>query len=191
MNDQKVIRCSWANTSDKLMQEYHDHEWGKLNLNEQYLFEKFILDSFQSGLSWSTILHKRANFRQAFANFDVNQIAKFDQHDFNRLMQDSGIIRNQLKIRAAINNARVIANWHQNGQTFVGFLKQYFPQPLVNHPHSDQEIPAQTLLSKKISLELKKTGFKFVGPTTVYSFLQAVGLINDHLESCFFKYQHS
>lgn len=146
-----------------------------------------ILESFQSGLSWSTILHKRENFQKDFANFDVEKVAQFDDNDFQRLMHDPGIIRNQLKIKTAINNAQVLVNWYQEGKSLADFLKAFIPKPINHHFKTEQEIPTKNELSTEISKEMKKAGFKFVGPTTIYSFLQAVGLINDHVEDCDFK----
>ena len=146
-----------------------------------------VLESFQSGLSWSTILHKRENFRQAFANFEVEKVAQFDESTYQALMQNEGIVRNKLKIRAAINNAQVLVNWHNNGKTFADFLTSYISTPIDSHYQTLAEVPASTDLAKEISKEMKKAGFKFVGPTTIYSFLQAVGLINDHLASCSFR----
>lgn len=179
-------RCDWtyANASDKEYQDYHDNKWGKLNLDEKYLFEMLTLESFQSGLSWATILHKRKNFRKAFANFDIDKIAQYEENDFNRLINDSGIIRNKLKT----NNAKIIKKWHQEGKTLANFLQKYIAQPIINHPKTMADIPAKTALSSQISQDMKKAGFKFVGPITIYSFLQGIGLINDHLEKCDFKY---
>ena len=185
--EQELTRCVWGNTNVELYQNYHDNEWGKLNLDEKYLYEMLVLESFQSGLSWSTILHKRENFRQAFADFDVDKVAQFTQEDFDKLMQNSGIIRNRLKINAAINNAQVLVKWHQTGKTFHDFVLKYIPQPLDNHYHKMSDIPASTALSTKVSKAMKQEGFKFVGPTTVYSFFQAVGLVNDHLMNCQFR----
>lgn len=184
----KIIRCPWGDTNDQAYQRYHDSEWGKLNLNEEYLYEMLVLETFQAGLSWSTILHKRENFKKAFADFDIRRVASFNDQDFNRLVNDSGIIRNRMKINAAINNAQVINNWHQNNKSLAAFLQEYIPNPIINHPYLLSDVPAKNALSVKISKDMKKAGFKFVGPTTIYSFLQAVGLINDHLEKCDFKY---
>lgn len=175
-------------TNDQLYIKYHDQEWGKLNLDERYLYEMMVLESFQSGLSWATILKKRENFCKAFANFDVEKVARFDDQDRQRLLHDAGIVRNRMKIDAAINNAQVLAKMHQDGQTLGQFLQKFIPKPIVNHPHQISDVPAKTALSTKISKALKKQGFKFLGPVTVYSFLQAVGLINDHLDTCNFKY---
>lgn len=183
----EITRCSWGENADELYQTYHDQEWGKLNLNEQYLYEMLVLETFQSGLSWSTILHKRENFRHDFANFDVEKVAKFNTNDFSHLVNDKGIVRNKLKIKAAINNAQVLVNWHHQGKTFAQFLVYFVPIPIDHHPHALTDIPSSTDLSKTISKEMKKLGFKFVGPTTIYSFLQAVGLVNDHLDGCSFR----
>lgn len=184
-------RCWWPGMDDPLYQRYHDEEWGKLNLDEHYLYEMLVLESFQAGLSWWTILEKRENFRQDFSNFNVEKVAAFNQEQVEALMKDPGIIRNRMKIEAAINNARVIVKMHKQGQTLAGLLKSAVPHVIVNHPHSMPELPAQTPLSRNLSKRLKKQGFKFVGPVTVYSYLQAVGLINDHLEDCSFKYTTS
>lgn len=182
-------RCNWGNSNlDPLYRQYHDEEWGKLNLDNKYLYEMLVLESFQSGLSWTTILKKRENFRKAFADFDYYQVAKFDQTDFERLMNDEGIVRNKLKINAAINNAQVLVKLEQSGTNLKQILQEAIPEIIVNHPQEISDIPASNTISKKLSVQLKKIGFKFVGPTTMYSFLQAVGLINDHLDSCDFKY---
>ena len=183
----QMTRCDWPGLSDPLYQRYHDQEWGKLNLNENYLLEMLILESFQAGLSWRTILHKRANFEKAFANFDPAKIAQFDNKDFARLMQDKGIIRNPRKIKAAINNARVVDRMHANGETLGAFLHNYLARPVINHPQTMADVPAKTALSTKMAKDLKKRGFKCVGPVTVYSYLEAIGLVNDHLVNCDFK----
>lgn len=180
-------RCFWGNTDDLLYRDYHDKEWGKLNLDEKYLYEMLVLESFQSGLSWSTILHKRDNFRKAFADFDVKQVAKFDEKDFQKLINDAGIIRNKLKINAAINNAQVLVKWHEEGKSFADFLTEFVPETIDHHFKVESDMPAKNELSTEISKAMKKAGFKFVGPTTIYSFLQAVGLINDHIEDCDFR----
>lgn len=183
-----ITRCSWGNSNNSLYQQYHDNEWGKINLNNTYLYEMLLLESFQSGLSWETILNKRENFREAFANFDYHKVAEFSEQDFEKMMQNKGIIRNRLKIQAAINNAKVLVNLEKKNITFAQFLQKFIPEPIVHHPQEMNDIPAADDLSKKVSKEMKKAGFKFVGPVTIYSFLQAVGLINDHLENCSFKY---
>lgn len=182
-----LTRCNWPGIEDPLYQKYHDTEWGKLNLNEDYLYEMLVLESFQSGLSWLTILRKRENFRRAFAGFDVEKVAQFGPQDYERLLEDKGIIRNRLKIKAAINNARALLKMHQEGKSLAALLKEYVPEVIVNHPQTMGEVPSQTALSAQVARALKKRGFKFVGPTTAYSYLEAVGLINDHQENCAFK----
>lgn len=183
----EVRRCSWGNSKNPLYQKYHDQEWGKLNLDSNYLYEMLVLESFQSGLSWETILNKRENFKKAFANFDYHKVAKFNENDFKRLMQDKGIVRNRLKINAAINNAKMLVKLEKENQTLGEFLTQFIPKPIMHHPRKMEDVPASDDLSKEVSKEMKKIGFKFVGPVTIYSFLQAIGLINDHLENCIFK----
>ncbi|WP_435371525.1 DNA-3-methyladenine glycosylase I [Lactobacillus taiwanensis] len=183
----KVKRCSWGNSKNLVYQYYHDKEWGKLNLNSNYLYEMLVLESFQSGLSWETILNKRENFRAAFANFDYHKVAKFNEQDFEKIMQNKGIVRNRLKINAAINNAKVLLKMEKEGQTLEQFLIKFIPEPIINHPQKVEDVPASDELSKQVSRKMKKLGFKFVGPVTIYSFLQAVGLINDHIDSCSFK----
>lgn len=187
MAGMEVRRCSWGNSKNPLYQKYHDQEWGKLNLDSNYLYEMLVLESFQSGLSWETILNKRENFKKAFANFDYHKVAKFNENDFERLMQDKGIVRNRLKINAAINNAKMLVKLENENQTLGEFLTQFIPKPIMHHPRKMEDIPASDDLSKEVSKEMKKLGFKFVGPVTIYSFLQAIGLINDHLENCSFK----
>lgn len=183
-----TIRCPWGETTDQLYQTYHDQEWGKLNLNENYLYEMLVLESFQSGLSWATILHKRENFRLAFANFDFHKVANFTEKDYQQLLKNTGIVRNKSKIKAAINNARIFVQLEQQGSSFANFLQRTIAEPIINHPQKMADVLSQDTNSQIISKEMKKAGFKFVGPTTIYSFLQAVGLINDHLENCSFKY---
>lgn len=187
MAGMEVRRCSWGNSKNPLYQKYHDQEWGKLNLDSNYLYEMLVLESFQSGLSWETILNKRENFKKAFANFDYHKVAKFNENDFERLMQDKGIVRNRLKINAAINNAKMLVKLEKENQTLGEFLTQFIPKPIMHHPRKMEDVPASDDLSKEVSKEMKKLGFKFVGPVTIYSFLQAIGLINDHLENCSFK----
>ncbi|WP_367341658.1 DNA-3-methyladenine glycosylase I [Limosilactobacillus sp.] len=183
-----VKRCFWKGMDNPLYQQYHDQEWGKLNLDEHYLYEMLVLESFQSGLSWLTVLKKRENFRKAFADFDVDKVAAYGDEDVARLMNDKGIIRNRRKIEAAIHNAQVFVKMHRDGQTMGQLLQRAVPDVIINHPRTMTDMPAQTALSQRLSRQLKKVGFKFVGPVTVYSYLQAVGLVNDHLEDCDFKY---
>ena len=180
-------RCEWAESSPN-MQEYHDKEWGIPEHDDHYLYELLLLELFQSGLSWQTILNKRENFRSAFANFDIETVKNFDNAKFTELMEDSGIIRNKLKINAAIVNAQIIANFHEKNQTFDDFIWSFTDKKrIINHYKTTNELPGFSELSTEISKSMKKMGFKFVGPTTIYSFLQAAGVINDHIDSCDFK----
>lgn len=182
-----VKRCNWGETENEKYREYHDHEWGKLNLDEKYLYEMLVLETFQSGLSWSTILNKRENFRKAFADFDYEKVAKYSYNEFFDLMHDQGIVRNVKKVDAAITDAKAIVALHKQGTSLGELLKQLVPDPIINHPKTDQDVPSQTELSEKIAKVLKEKGFEMLGPVTVYSFLQAVGLVNDHLDDCSFK----
>lgn len=184
-----VTRCDWALTNS-LMQEYHDYEWGKPLYEDQKLYELLILESMQAGLSWSTVLDKRENFRQAFDQFDYKKIASYDENKIMELLANPQIIRNRLKIRAAVNNAQMFLVIQKDYGSFSNYIWSFIKnRPIVNHWKDTSEIPASTDLSKQISKQLKKIGFKFVGPTTMYSFMQAVGMINDHLENCSFKYE--
>ena len=176
-------RCNWAG-DDPLYITYHDTEWGVPEYDSRALFEKLVLDGFQAGLSWITILRKRDNFRAAFAGFDPNVIAAWGDPDVDRLLADPGIIRHRGKIEATITNARA---WQaiEADQGFSSFLWSYVNgRPLINHWVTQADVPAQTPLSQQVSKDLKKAGFKFCGPTIVYAFMQACGLINDHITTC-------
>jgi DNA-3-methyladenine glycosylase I len=178
-------RCNWAQ-KDEIMAKYHDMEWGKPLHDDQKLFEFLILEGMQAGLSWITILKKREAFRQAYENFEVRKVAAFDQQKVEELMNNAGIIRNRLKIEASINNAKrfleVVDEFGSFDKYIWGFVNH---QPVVNHWTQLSDIPAKTELSDIISADLRKRGFKFVGSTVVYSHMQATGMINDHLVSCF------
>jgi DNA-3-methyladenine glycosylase I len=176
-------RCPWAGT-DPLYIAYHDTEWGVPTTDDRALFEKLVLEGFQSGLSWITILRKRDNFRKAFHGFDPERIARYGDKDVARLMQDEGIVRNRLKIAATIDNAR--AYQMLAGGRGLGSLiwEMAGGRPQQNAFRSIKEVPAETPISKAISKELKRLGFRFVGPTTVYAFMQSMGMVNDHLVSC-------
>lgn len=187
MNKQ-LTRCPWGDVKDEMVRDYHDHEWGKLNLNEQYLYEMLVLELFQSGLSWSTILHKRENFRKAFKDFNVEKVAQMTDYDVGILMQDKSIIRNQIKINAAIKNARAVLEMKKKHGSFAKYVQSFVPTQIVHHPAAITEVPAANDLSKKMARQMKKDGFFFVGPVIIYSYLQGIGLINDHLEHCYFKY---
>jgi DNA-3-methyladenine glycosylase I len=163
---------------------YHDQEWGVPHADDRRLFEKLVLEGFQSGLSWITILRKRENFRRAFHGFDAERIARYGARDIERLMGDAGIVRNKLKIEATINNAAAYLRLVKR-QPLAHFLWEHIDgKALQNRFGSMSEVPAQTEASKRISKSLKKEGFKFVGPTTVYAFMQSVGMVNDHLVTC-------
>ena len=180
-----LYRCEWSQKNE-IYSKYHDEEWGKPLHDDQKLFEFLILEGMQAGLSWITILKKREAFRAAYENFDVQKVARFDPQKVEELMSDSGIIRNRMKIEASINNAKrfleVVDEFGSFDNYMWGFVDH---QPVVNQWTKLSEIPAKTELSDRISEDLKRRGFKFVGSTIVYSHLQATGVINDHLVSCF------
>jgi DNA-3-methyladenine glycosylase I len=185
-NDNKV-RCGWC-LGDPIYVDYHDNEWGQAVHDDKLLFEFLVLESFQAGLSWLTILRKRENFRKAFADFDVKKVAKFDQKKFDELMQDAGIVRNRLKIEAAINNA---ARFMETQKEFGSFDKYIWSfvggKPLVNRLKSMREIQAKTDISNAMSKDMGNRGFKFRGSTICYAFMQAVGMVNDHIDGCWKK----
>ena len=181
-----ALRCAWPG-SDDLYLRYHDNEWGKPVADDFRLFEKICLEGFQSGLSWLTILRKRENFRNAFAGFDFNRVAKFREADVERLLQDSGIIRHRGKIESTINNANRARELVKEAGSLAAFFWSFEPKPherpkLINRA-AVMAMP-KTEVSTLISKELKKRGWSFVGPTTVYAFMQAMGMVNDHLEGC-------
>lgn len=178
-------RCSWCG-NDPLYIEYHDKEWGVPLFDDQKLFEFLILESFQAGLSWITILKKRENFSEAFDNFDFKKIAAYDKTKFDELIGNAGIIRNKLKIRAAINNAQIFMKVQEEFGSFSNYIWGFVDhQPIVNQWKSQEDIPAKTELSDKISEDMKKRGFKFVGSTIIYAQMQATGMVNDHVIDCF------
>jgi DNA-3-methyladenine glycosylase I len=179
------LRCGWAD-SDTLLQQYHDTEWGVPERNDARLLEKLILDGAQAGLSWITVLRKRENYREAFDRFDAEKIARYSKRDIARLMRNEGIIRNQLKINSAIGNAKAYLELKEAGEAFHEFLWQFTDGTTIqNRWKSLKEIPASTKESIALSKELKKRGFTFVGPTIIYAFMQATGMVNDHLVDCF------
>jgi DNA-3-methyladenine glycosylase I len=177
-----VTRCEWVPEGDPLYVAYHDEEWGVPSHDERHLFELLILEGAQAGLSWSTILKKREGYRRAFAGFDVAQVARFDSADVERLMNDAGIVRNRAKIEAAIANARAALELESLDDFLWSFVDG---RPLQNSWKKLGEIPAETTESKAMSKELKRRGFRFVGPTICYAFMQACGLVNDHTVDCF------
>ena len=177
--------CSWPK-GDPLLTKYHDTEWGVPLHNDKKLFEFLILEGFQAGLSWLTVLKKRKNFRKAYDTFDFNKVATYDQRKINALLQDSGIIRNKLKIESAITNAKAFIDVRKEFGTFNKYIWNFTGnKPIHNEFESMKEIPAKTELSDLISKDLKKRGFKFVGSTIVYAHMQATGMVNDHITSCF------
>ena len=181
-------RCFWVNDSQRYI-EYHDKEWGEPVFDDATLFEFLILETFQAGLSWITILNKRENFRIAFDNFDYTKIAIYSERKYELLLQDAGIIRNKLKIKSAITNAQLFMEIQKDFGSFSNFIWGYVQgTPIRNKFHKREEVPATTTLSDTISKDLKKRGFKFVGSTVIYAYMQAVGMVNDHTTDCF-KYQ--
>lgn len=178
-------RCPWCGT-DPLYVAYHDTEWGVPVYDDQLLFEFLVLESFQAGLSWLTILRKRENFRKALDGFDYHKIARYSDTKLNQLMNDSGIIRNRLKIEATVTNAQAFIQVQQEFGSFSKYIWGFVGgEPIQNHWKTLQEVPATTSLSDQISKDLKKRGFKFLGSTVVYAHMQATGMVNDHLTSCF------
>jgi len=179
-------RCAWVPVDDPIYVAYHDSEWGVPVYDDLKLFEFLLLESFQAGLSWRTVLYKRENFRAAFSGFDPREVAAFGEQDYMRLMQDKGIIRNRLKIRAAISNARAFLSVQGKNTSFSNYIWNFVDgMPIQNHWKSIDEVPGRTVLSDRISKDLKQRGFKFVGSTVVYAHLQATGMINDHTTDCF------
>ena len=182
-------RCFWVSDAKNYI-KYHDEEWGIPVYDDEMLFEFLILETFQAGLSWITILNKRENFRKAFDDFNYKKIAKYSEAKYQSLLQDAGIIRNKLKIKSAITNAQLFMEIQQEFGSFSKFIWSYVDgKPIINKFHNKKDVPAKTALSDKISKDLKKRGFKFVGSTVIYAFMQAVGLVNDHTTNCF-KYSN-
>ena len=178
-------RCTWCG-NDPLYMAYHDEEWGVPVYEDLRLFEFLLLETFQAGLSWITILRKRENFRKAFDQFDYVKIAAYDEKKYDTLILDQGIIRNKLKIRSAISNAKAFIEIQNEFGSFSSYLWNFIDQQPINNQRPDLgSVPANTDLSNTISKDLKKRGFKFVGTTVVYAFMQAVGMVNDHVEDCF------
>ena len=180
-------RCFWASgLDDPEYIRYHDEEWGRPSHDDRHLFEMLILEGAQAGLSWSTILHKRANYRKAFAAFDPKKVARFDAKRRAALMQDAGIVRNRLKIESTITNAAAFLQVQKEFGSFDSYLWAFVDgKPLVEKRSAGERLPASTPLSDRISKDLKKRGFRFVGTTIIYAFLQAVGVVNDHGRDCF------
>ena len=181
---EELKRCGWCLSGD-LYKKYHDEEWGVPVYDDQKLFEFLILETFQAGLSWITILKKRENFRLAFDDFDYKKVANYTEDKIQELLQDSGIIRNQLKIRSAVSNAVAFMKVQDEFGSFSKYIWQFTDgKPIINNRKTLKEVPATTPLSDEISKDLKKRGFKFVGSTVVYAKMQATGMVDDHLEDC-------
>lgn len=179
-----LVRCAWPGLSDPIYAHYHDTEWGVPHADDQRLFEKLILEGFQAGLSWLTILRKRETFRQAFHGFDAEAMARYGEKDVVRLMGDAGIIRNRLKIEGVILSARAYLAV-QERTTLSKFVWDHLPDGAVTNSYLRHgDVPAVTDVSKTLSKSLKSEGFRFVGPTTMYAFMQSVGMVNDHLTTC-------
>jgi len=182
----KHLHCPWAPAGDAFYRQYHDEEWGVPEYDDRALFEKLILDGFQAGLSWRTILYKRENFRRAFDGFDVGKIARYTPKKVERLLKDDGIIRSRLKIEATIGNARAYLKiMESRDDGFSGFLWDFVGgEPIVNRWTHFREAPTRTPEAEAMSKELKRLGFKFCGPTILYAFMQATGMVNDHEKAC-------
>ncbi|MED5436509.1 MAG: DNA-3-methyladenine glycosylase I [Pseudomonadota bacterium] len=184
ISDERIGYCNWSNSSN-IYKDYHDTEWGIPEFNDKKLFEMLILEGFQAGLSWVTILNKRNNFRLAFDNFNPKTISKYNNKKISQLMNNNGIIRNRLKILSTINSANIVEKKFKKNQSFSDFFWEHINfQPLDNSRKKLGEIPTQTDISITISKKLKNLGFKFCGPVIIYSFMQATGMVNDHLTSC-------
>jgi DNA-3-methyladenine glycosylase I len=182
-----MTECNWPG-NDELMKNYHDQEWGKSNHSDRVQFEFLVLEGAQAGLSWTTILHRREGYKNAFYNFDWNKVSRMTEGDVQRLLQDPGIIRNRLKIKSTINNAKRFTEITEEFGSFDSYLWRFTEGRVINnHPKSLTDIPAKSELSDKISKDLKARGFTFIGSTIIYAHLQAVGIVNDHLEGCSHK----
>jgi DNA-3-methyladenine glycosylase I len=184
--DDRRQRCDWAIEDDPQYLAYHDEEWGVPSHDDRNLFELLILEGAQAGLSWSTILRKREGYRQAFGGFDPDRVAAFDRRKIDRLLQDPGIVRNRLKVESAVGNARRVREVRDEFGTLDAYLWQFVGgKPIVGKWRTVRDIPAQTEEARAMSRDLKRRGFRFVGPTICYAFMQATGLVNDHIVTCF------
>lgn len=184
MNSEKV-RCGWCGT-DPLYVKYHDEEWGVPVKDDKTMFEFLLLETFQAGLSWITILRKRENFKKAFDNFDYKKIAKYDQSKIDALLRNEGIIRNKLKVNSAVTNAQAFMEIQKEFGSFTNYIWGFVNEkPIVNVWKTHREAPATSAESDALSKDLKKRGFKFVGSTVVYAHMQATGMVNDHIQDCF------
>ena len=175
-----MIRCKWCNLKNPRYVEYHDNEWGKPNFDDKYLYEMLILESFQAGLSWECILNKREGFRKAYDNFDIDKVCNYDDSKIDELLSDKNIIRNKLKIKASINNSKIFKEIVNEYGSFYNYLKTFTNNKIIY-----ENDKTTNKLSDDISKDLKKRGMKFVGSTTIYSYLQAIGIIYSHLKECY------
>lgn len=181
-------RCDWVKLDEPLYIKYHDEEWGRPVYDDNKLFEMLILEGAQAGLSWLTILKRREGYRRAFEGFQVEKVASFNEEKIEQLMQDARIIRNRRKIESAINNAKQFIKVQNEFGSFSNYIWGFVDgNPIINHWKSVSEIPTKTLLSDRISTDLKKRGFSFVGSVIIYSYLQAIGIVDDHIEDCICK----
>jgi DNA-3-methyladenine glycosylase I len=185
MTNDGLTRCGWGDWTDPLYVAYHDEEWGLPSRDRRHLFEMLILEGAQAGLSWTTILRKREGYRSAFAGFEPERVAGFGPDDVHRLMLDAGIVRNRAKIESAIDNARALLALEQTGLSFADYLWSFVGGHALQNQFSNGEIPAETAESQAMAKDLKRRGFRFMGPTTSYAFMQATGLVNDHTLECF------
>ena len=177
-----MTRCGWVPEGDPAYIAYHDEEWGAPSRDDRHLFEMLTLEGAQSGLSWATILHKREGYRMAFANFDAEKVARFGKREVERLLGDPGIVRNRLKVESTVNNAKRVLELDSLADYLWGFVDG---APIVNRWRKLGDIPAETPESRALSKDLKKRGFRFIGPTVCYAFMQATGLVNDHIVACY------
>ncbi len=185
----EIKRCYWVekNSKDPLETKYHDQEWGRPLHDDQKLFEILTLEIFQAGLSWQTILHKRSNFQQAFNHFDYYQIAEYDSKKYQQLLENTGIVRNKLKIKATIKNAQAFLKIRDKFDSFDNYIWHFTKGKIIDHQITDyHQVPTQNTLSQTITKDLKKNHFSFIGPVGIYSFLQSIGIINDHEVTCNF-----
>jgi DNA-3-methyladenine glycosylase I len=181
-----VTRCEWATGGSELILAHHDEEWGIPSHDDVHLFEMLSLEGAQAGLSWSTILNKREGYRRAFAGFDPAAVARFGPDDVERLLADPGIVRNRLKVESTVDNAARVLEVQEELGSFDAYLWAFVDgEPIVNRWRTMSELPAETELSKAISKDLKRRGFRFIGPTIVYAFMQSVGMVDDHTVDCF------
>lgn len=187
MSYKQIVRCAWANNGDKLMLYYHDHEWGVPVHEDRGLFEFLVLEGAQAGLTWDTILKRRENYRKAFKNFDPRRVAVMTTKEQARLLHDSGIVRNRLKIESVVNNAKRFLEVQKEFGSFDAYVWQFAPKKIVRGVLTAKDIPTSTEDSERMSKDLMSRGFTFVGPTICYAFMQAVGMVDDHTSNCIKK----